>query len=262
MTKYWNKRRKKSLRTSLVYIGLIITLSFLAYVYREINVYLQEGLASFRLQDIEINGNHLLSRSDVLQLCGFKKGQTKLMEISPSQIAIRLKESPYVFSAGAVRSLPATLRITIKERRPIAFIYGHGLNLIDDQGVLLPVPRKNIRWSLPFITGVQTATLGTLGEKTPSAKALKAIEILEYLQFIKSPLYQVIAEINVKDPSDIHLRLIKGGAEVRLETAHYQDNLFVLSEYFDHYLNWNRLAAIRYFDVRFKDQLIIKGKKG
>ncbi len=260
MAKLWNKGRKKSAKITFFYISLVITASLLIYGFGQIKHVFQNGVSKFQLQEIEIKGNYIETRSDILDRCGLQNNYSRLMEIDPNEVVKKLLHSSYIKNASAAVSLPSTLRITVEERQPAAFIYGIGLNLIDTEGVLIPVPRRSISWDLPFITGIK-GPLGSLGQKTLSAKAQKAVQILDYLQYAGSPLNQIISEIDMSSPKDIKLRLVKGGAEVRIDADNFQENLFILSQYFNHYLNWNKLAAIEYFDVRFKDQLIIKEKK-
>lgn len=261
MAKRLTKKRRKAIRAGVTYFAVVALLSLAAYGYNYINSYLQNNLAAFKLIDIDIKGNHILSRTEILELCGLPKGETKLLHLRPSEVIKNLVRSPYIKSAGAVRSLPATLRIVVEERQPVAFIYGRGLNLIDKEGVLMPVPKNHLSWNLPFITGVKES-LGSLGEKTVSQKALLATEILVYMRWMQSPLSEVVSEINMKRKNDLRLRLIQGGTMVRFDVKNYEENLFLLSQYFKKYLDWSRLAAYDYFDMRYKDQLIIKEKRG
>lgn len=260
MAKFWNKRRKKSVKLTFFYISLIIIGSLLIYGFKQIKHVLQDSISAFQLQEIEIKGNYIETRSDILIRCGLQNNSSRLMEIDPNELVKKLLHSPYIKNAAAVTSLPSMLRISIEERKPCAFVYGRGLNLIDADGVLIPVPRRSISWNLPFITGINEP-LGSLGQKTRAVKVQKAVEILDYLQYTESPLIQIISEIDMSSPKNLKLRLVKGGAEVRIDADNYQENLFILNQYFNHYLNWNKLAAIEYFDVRFKDQLVIKEKK-
>lgn len=253
------KRTRKSIRNGVIYIALILMLSALAYGYKWINQYLQEKLTTFELVQIEINGNHILSRADVLSLCGVKAGE-KLLTVKPNEVVSKILKSPYVKAASAVRSLPATLRITIVERKPLAFIYGRGLNLIDDTGYLLPVPRRPQRWNLPFVTGVKER-LGTLGSPTLSEKAMQAVKVLAFINYMGPLLKEVVAEIDVEHKDYLQLVLIRGGARIKLDYENYQDNLFVLSEYLNKYFDWDMLSEVSYIDVRFANQLIIKHKK-
>ncbi len=261
MARRLNKKKRKSIRVGLIYVLVISVLSLLAYSYRYLNEYLQENLSTFKLVDIEIQGNHILNRIDVLELCGLKQGQMELLQLRPKDVVSQLLRSPYIKAASAVRSLPATLRIVIQEREPVAFIYGKGLNLIDADGVLMPVPRTNRRWDLPLITGIK-GPLGTLGEQTQSQRAILAAQIIAFTAKMASPLNEIIAAIDMSHTKELRLRLVRGGAMVKLSSKKYRQNLYVLTQYFNTYLDWNRLATIDYFDVRFNDQLIIKEKKG
>lgn len=245
---------------TLLYIGAVLIASLLIYGSRQISGFVRENVFAFRLKEIKISGNYLLSREEVLERCNIKQDNGILLQVDDQVIVRKLMQSPYIKRASAVYSLPSTLRISIEERQPIAFIYGRGLNLIDNEAVLIPVPHKSIVWNLPFITGIK-GSLGTLGEPTTAHKARKAVKVLDYLHFIDSPLQQIISEISI-DKSVVHLRLIKGGALVHINMEKYQDSLFVLSQYFKNYLDWNRLAVIEYIDLRFKDQLVIKEKRG
>jgi len=261
MAKRLTKKRKRSIRSFFSYISILILLSVLAYGYKYINSYLQDNMATFKLVDIDIQGNTILSRTQVLELCGLPEGETELMQLNPAQVVQNLRRSPYIKAASAVRSLPATMRIVLEERQPLAFIYGRGLNLIDAEGFLMPVPRSNHNWNLPFITGIKDR-LGSLGEQTISGNALLGVQILAFTNYLNSPLSEMISEINLDKPANLKLRLTKGGAIVRLDFKNYRENVYLLTQYFQKYLDWEKLTAIEYFDVRFKDQLIIKEKRG
>ncbi|MBN2710680.1 MAG: FtsQ-type POTRA domain-containing protein [Calditrichaceae bacterium] len=253
-----NRRKARAIKITLLYLGVITVLSLIAYGYKQVDAYLQNKLTSFELQEIEISGLSILSREEVLAMCGLEKGE-QLLTIRPSEIVQKIKRSSYIKGVSVVRSLPAKLRISVIERTPVAFIYGRGLNLIDDEGYLIPVPRDNRYWNLPFITGIESA-LGALGEQTVSKQALKAVEIINYINFINSGLQEAVAEVNMKNRDYFKIILIKGGAEVRIDKHEFAENLFVLSKYFDRYLVWDELSDFKYLDVRYKGQLIIRNK--
>lgn len=261
MARRMTRKKSKAIQSTLFYLLVLALLTALAYGYQWLNNQLQDRLASFRLEDIEINGNEILSRREVLELCGLKDQDEGLLSIKPAKVVRRLRKSFYVKNAAAVRSLPAKLRIVIEERRPVAFIYGRGLNLIDDEGVLMPVPHSHKTWNLPFISGVEEA-LGSLGHKTVSVQALKGLEILNFLHSQVLPLNELVSEIIVKDSKVVKLRLIQGGAIVKIEQNNYRENLYILSEFINHYMPWEELTQIDYIDLRFKDQLIVKPRKG
>ena len=153
-TKYSRKKKKKSpLKAVFLYLLILAVLSGLAWGYRFLNQRFQDRLSRFELADIKIQGNSILSNAEILNMLGLKPGE-KLLKISAKDVVVKLKKSRYIRAVSAVYSLPSTLRINITEREPVAFLYGRGLNLIDTEGFILPVPEINKRWNLPVISGI------------------------------------------------------------------------------------------------------------
>ncbi|RLD13237.1 hypothetical protein DRI50_07565 [candidate division KSB1 bacterium] len=255
------RRKKHGFRATLIFLGVIVILSLLAYANQKVEAFLENRVSEFRLRNIRIHGNSALTRQDILNLCGVKPG-AEYLKIKPNLVTAKLLRSPFIKSASAVYSLPSTLHITVQERRPIAFVYDGALRLVDEEGVVLPVP-KGARhvWNLPVIDGFK-GSAGIIGQKTKQDKILKAVEVLQYVRFIKSPLNPLIAAIDVNNPKALYLTLIKGGARVRFDAQNYQEELYVLTQYIQNYLDWNKLADIDYIDLRFSDRLIVKNKRG
>ena len=254
------RKRKHTVRNTLIYLLVIATLSGLAYVNKQVEAYLTTRLATFEVKNIKIHGNKILNREQVLRLCGVKPGE-KFLKVKPVEIARQLLKSPFIKTASAVYSLPSTLHISLQERKPIAFVLKQKLYLIDAEGVLLPFPRiSGYTWNLPLINGLHEK-IGQPGQLTKSVRLLKAVEILKYIQFMKSPLWSMVAALNMEDDKVLEISLIRGGAKVRCNYEDYQNELYVLNIYVQNYLNWDHLAEIEYIDLRFEDRLILKNKK-
>src|SRR6266699_2723869 len=90
---------------------------------------------------IEVNGNRIVSREAVLQQFVHDRNRSVLrvpLEARRSQ----LEQIPWVESASVQRILPNRLRIELTERTPVAFARNGGeLALIDVHGVILDRPR-------------------------------------------------------------------------------------------------------------------------
>lgn len=250
------QKKRKGIKLLVVYLIIIALLSLAAYGYKILNVYLQDNLAKFELEDIHISGNKILSDKEVLTTLGFKPGE-QLLEIRAVDVVNKLKEDPYVRAVNAVYSLPSTLRITIVEREPVAFIYGKGLNMIDKESFLLPVPDKNIRWNLPVITGIKQK-LGLQGTETISENAKLAVEIARYVGALEMPLREMVSEISFNKQDHIELGLSGSSGVIKIDYENYQEQLFIASKYLKDYLDFNRLDKLEYMDVRFADQIIVK----
>ena len=253
------KKKKKKSKAILAYLFIIALLSALAYGYKALNNHLQESLSKFELTDIHISGNEILSNEEILKILGLKTGE-RLLEISAVDVVEKLKKSSYVRAVNAVYSLPSAIRINVQEREPVAFIYGRGLNMIDKENFILPVPEKNIRWNLPVITGIRE-NLGIQGAETASQQARLAVSIARYVKIIDMPLREMVSEISFRNKNYIEIGISGSGAFIRIDQEKYQEQLFIAARYLKDYLDFNQLDKLDYVDVRFDDQIVIKEHK-
>jgi cell division protein FtsQ len=219
----------------------------------------QDQMENFKAEIIEINGNKILNLEQIKALCNYNFSDNNKRKIILEEIAESLMKSEYIKGVSVTKRLPRTLNITVEERKPVAFIYGRGLNLIDDEGYLIQVPKIKISWDLPLISGI-SESLGKLGKKTKSNQALKAVALVSYLQNNDNLMLGLISEINMKHNQYYELIMVKGGAKIKINRIEYEKELYVLQNYIKSYLDWDDLARIDYIDLRFKDQLIVKKK--
>jgi cell division protein FtsQ len=257
--KYKKKKKKKPAKALILYLVIVLIMSALAFGYKTLNAHLQDKLSRFELADIHLTGNKILSEQEVLKMLGLKNGK-KLLEISASEVGKTLKSSPYIRSVSAAYSLPSTLRIKITERKPVAFIYGRGLNMIDRENYILPVPQKNIRWDLPVIRGIKEK-LGIQGAETISPLAKKAVEIARYASLVEMPLREMISDLDFSNDDYVAVGLAGCKAVIRIDKENYQEQLFIAARYLKDYLDYEKIDKLNYVDVRFKGQVVIKENK-
>jgi cell division septal protein FtsQ len=249
--KFWSGSGKFILSIIIIYL-IILGIN-------ELTHYSKNQCESFSPGDIQIEGNKLIPGKLILQLCGFNnKSASKKIKIDIHKIATKIMNLRYVKGVSITKRPPRILNITIEERKPIAFIYGRGLNLIDDQGLLLPIPKYHKSWDLPFISGIDN--LGKLGEKTVANGAYIALELIAYLEQENPLLASMVSEINMSPDNYIELYLIKGGTKVRINRTSFYREIYALKNFIIKYVNISELNNIEYIDLRFQDQLIIKQK--
>jgi cell division septal protein FtsQ len=259
-----NKKRKKK-KLDRFWSGsgkffLVLLIFYLLYfAVSKIIEAEQEKKYLFKRDEIEVSGNEIVSTSKIIRICGFIKNDIDEVEIDPDRVAEELMSLNYIKGVSIVHSPPRMLKITLEERRPIAFIYGLGLNLIDHEGVLMPVPRNKMTWNLPIINGI-SESLGKLGEKTTASSAYRALQLITYLEKENPLLLGFISEINLDNKNHLRLRLIKGGTIIRINKDTFPRELFVLKNYLVNYADWSELHKIEYIDLRFNNQLVIKFK--
>jgi len=130
--KFWVGSGKFFLILIIVYLVYIATLKIIEAEKNKNNI--------FNKKDIEIEGNHIISQEMILNICGFEHSSDKKIPIDIDRVAQKIMSLNYVQGVSITARPPRKLNITVEERKPIAFIYGRGLNLIDNQGYLMPVP--------------------------------------------------------------------------------------------------------------------------
>ena len=94
-----------------------------------------EGL---RIDRVEVQGNQFLSEGEVRELLGPAVG-VNILRLDISAITARLKASPWVSDATVARALPNAIRITIRERIPLALAEVDQLYLMDAAGDLIDI---------------------------------------------------------------------------------------------------------------------------
>jgi cell division protein FtsQ len=107
----------------------------------------------FAVSDIAVEGRHTTAAATILKALAAQRG-TPILTVDPRRAAARLAALPWVQSAAVERRLPGTILVRLIERRPLA-LWQHGgvMQLIDDDGVVIPVGDLGRFAKLPLIVG-------------------------------------------------------------------------------------------------------------
>lgn len=122
---------------------------------------LARRLAFFRVRQVEVIGIRYLNESDVVRRLGLRRDASTFDRLGPVRKAAAT--IPGVLAATVERRLPGTLRITLREARPVALVpMSDRLALVDSRGRVLPFDPVRAPASLP-IAGRDSVTAGLLG---------------------------------------------------------------------------------------------------
>jgi cell division protein FtsQ len=89
------------------------------------------------VQDVRLEGRRHSSRAEVIRAVGLRRGDA-ILGFDPAAMRRRLAALPWVREASVERRLPDMVRITIRERRPMALWQrNRRLVLVDDLGVVI-----------------------------------------------------------------------------------------------------------------------------
>jgi cell division protein FtsQ len=149
-------------------------------------------------EQIEVNGNHIVSREAVLQQFVRDRGRS-VLRVPLASRRSALEEISWVESAMVQRILPNRIRVDLTERTPIAFVRnGTELALIDAHGVILDRPHGE-DLQFPIITG--------LSENMPREERGKRMqtyqEFLKDIDLVRSGSSDRVSEIDLANPKDL-----------------------------------------------------------
>jgi cell division protein FtsQ len=149
-------------------------------------------------EQIEVNGNHIVSREAVLQQFVHDRGRS-VLRIPLTARRSALEEISWIESAIVQRILPNRLRVDLTERTPIAFLRnGTELALIDAHGVILDRPRSE-DLQFPIVTG--------LSENMPREERGKRMqtyqEFIKDIDLVRSGSSDRVSEIDLANPKDL-----------------------------------------------------------
>jgi cell division protein FtsQ len=149
-------------------------------------------------EQIEVNGNHIVSREAVLQQFVRDRGRS-VLRIPLDSRRSALEEISWIESAMVQRILPNRIRVDLTERTPIAFLRnGTELALIDAHGVILDRPHGE-DLQFPIVTG--------LSENMPREERGKRMqtyqEFMKDIDLVRSGSSDRVSEIDLANPKDL-----------------------------------------------------------
>ena len=149
-------------------------------------------------EQIEVNGNHIVSREAVLQQFVRDRGHS-VLRVPLNARRSALEEISWIESATVQRILPNRIRVDLTERTPIAFLRnGTELALIDAHGVILDRPHGE-ELQFPIVTG--------LSENMPREERGKRMqtyqEFMTDIDLVRSGSSDRVSEVDLANPKDL-----------------------------------------------------------
>jgi cell division protein FtsQ len=161
-----------------------------------------------------------------------------------------------------MRLLPDQIRVSVVERKPVAFTrQGQQIGLVDASGVLLSMPPSTMaqhHYSFPVLTGIDPV------DPLPSRTARMAVyeRLLAELDADNQHLSDQISEIDLTDPEDARVLMPEQGADI---LAHFGEDRFLerYQRYKAHIAEWRlqypKLATV---DLRYDQQVVLEMAHG
>jgi cell division protein FtsQ len=206
---------------------------------------------------IQTIGNSQLTRDQLLSVFGADLGRN-IFYIPLSQRRIELERIPWVEHATVMRIMPNQLRVSVRERVPMAFVrVGDQIKLVDAAGVILdmsPAMMASRKFSFPVVTGVNPS----------DPLSMRAARMQLYEKFIHAldgsgeHISANLSEVDLSDPEDVRATVPSKSSDLLL---HFGDTNFLARYriYQSHLNEWQQqypqLAAV---DLRYENEVVLK----
>jgi len=261
-TRRWWRPASKTGRVFLA-LGAIVVLGGLgtaAYLLRNA----LERDARFRIAgaaNIQASGLTEVTRAEMLPVFGEDIGRN-IFFVPLDARRRQLEDIPWIEHAAVMRLLPDQIRVSVVERKPVAFTrLGQQSGLVDANGVLLSMSAAGMaqhHYSFPVLTGIDR------GDPAPSRKARMALyqRLMSDLDSTGQHYSEQISEIDLTDPEDARVLMPEQGADI---LAHFGDDRFLerYQRYKAHIAEWRQqyphLAAV---DLRYDQQVVLQMASG
>jgi cell division protein FtsQ len=206
---------------------------------------------------IELNGNHIVSREAVLQQFVHDRNQS-VLRVPLDARRSQLEQIPWVESASVQRILPNRLRVAITERTPIAFARnGNELAVIDAHGVILDRPRdEDLRF--PIVSGVS--------EDLPRDQREKRMqtfdEFMKDAELVRGGSSDRVSEVDLSNPKDLRVVMtgLASATDTQAVTIHFGSGEFTgkYKMLVDNFSQWQANAGhVQSIDLQYSRQVVV-----
>ncbi len=206
---------------------------------------------------IEVNGNRIVSREAVLQQFVHDRNRS-VLQVPLEARRSQLEQIPWVESASVQRILPNRLRVELIERTPVAFARsGNELALIDAHGVILDRPRGE-ELHFPIVTGVSEDLPRDQREKRMQTYA----EFMKDVDLVRSGSSDRVSEVDMSIPKDLRVVMtgLANANDSQAVTIHFGSSEFTgkFKMLVDNFSQWQANAGhVQSIDLQYSRQVVV-----
>jgi cell division protein FtsQ len=206
---------------------------------------------------IELSGNHIVSREAVLQQFVRDRNHSTL-RVPLDARRSEIEQLPWVESASVQRILPNRIRVEVTERTPIAFVRnGHQLALMDAHGVILDRPEGE-DLQFPVVNGVSEDLPRDQREKRMQTYQ----EFLKAADLVKSGSSDRVSEVDLSSPKDLRVVMtgLAGANDSQAVTIHFGQTEFAAKYHMlvENFTQWQaNTGRVWSIDLQYPRQVVV-----
>jgi cell division protein FtsQ len=206
---------------------------------------------------IEVNGNRIVSREAVLQQFVHDRNRS-VLRVPLDARRNQLEQIPWVESASVQRILPNRLRVELAERTPVAFARnGNELALIDAHGVVLDRPRGE-DLHFPIVTGASEDLPRDQREKRMQTYE----EFMKDVDLVRGGSSDRVSEVDLSNPKDLRVVMtgLASANDAQAVTIHFGSSEFTgkYKMLVDNFSQWQANAGrVQSIDLQYSRQVVV-----
>ena len=216
--------------------------------------------SDLKVKRVTIEGNRIVETAELTQLIKVQKN-TQIQEIDLMAVRRNIMSHHFIKDAVVERDLPATLKITVKERVPLAIINSAEILYLDEDGVVLPHSISKQLFDLPVLTGMPDGLSLAPGATLHNADIQEALRILANSKLVSRELYHLISEVRLHNGGDIVLYASEWGVPIIFGRGEIPNKLVRLEAFWNDVVRERGSDNLQYVDLRFDDQVVVRWNK-
>ena len=213
--------------------------------------------SELRVRRVAVEGNRIVETPEILQLVKIAK-DAQLHEVDLMAVRKNVLSHYFIKDAVVERDLPATIKITVKERAPLAIVNAQEVLYLDEDGVGLPHSISKALFHLPILSGVPGTITLKPGMTLKNADVQEALEILATSKLLGKELYYMISEVRLRDGGDIVLYAAEWGVPIIMGKGNIPNKLVRLETFWREVVRQQGSERLQYVDLRFDDQIVVR----
>jgi len=220
-------------------------------------LYHSPQVALLKPDQVELVGNHIVTRDAVLQQFARDRGHS-MLSIPLDARRRALEELSWVESASVQRILPNHLRVDVIERTPIAFLRnGTELALIDAHGVILDRPRGE-NFQFPIVTGLSD----NMSREERGRRMQTYQDFVKDIDLVRAASSDRVSEIDLSNPKDLRAVMtgISSSNESQAVAIQFGQSDFAgkFRLVVDNFAQWQATnGRVRSIDLQYSRQVIL-----
>lgn len=211
------------------------------------------------VKQISVEGISVISKDEIVRLMNLSPN-VPMYDVDLTAIQKNILSNSFVKSVVIQRDAPATIRVTVEERKPAAILNAQELYYLASDGTVLPYIASTETYDIPVISGLDSLTGIKTGRTLHNADVLEALEIINAARYTDGNMFHAISEIRLRKGHDLVMYSFESGIPIIFGKGDAAKKMVKLDAFWQQFIRNNETADIQYIDIRFEDQVIVSQK--